>query len=162
MQVLSNHIKMSQISNKDTFVTNFTFKDLQNATEMLRLVLLKNPHLSSAQFSQVLDMYQDVDFSTSSSKDLEKLILDTYSISCSKGIFTTLSSMKNQLSVEHSKKDWKIDNVQGTCLDTYAKLLWTKIENLMGKEKGNLYNYQLADAIKCNSITSGLGASDRL
>ena len=136
MQVLSNHIKLTQISNQDTLVT-FTFKDLQNATEMLRLVLLNNPHLSSAQFSQVLDMYQ-VDFNANSSnKDLEKIILDTYSISCSKGIFTTLSSMKKQLSGEHSKKDWKsINKAESICLNTYAKLLWTKIGNLVAKHKG--------------------------
>jgi hypothetical protein len=131
VQVLSNYIKGTQKSNQDTVGMAFTFNDLQDATETLRLVLLNNPHLSSAQFSHVLDLYQ-VDFFAELNTGLEKIIQDTYSISCSKGIFLMLSSIKDQLSVEHSVEGCKsIGRTEDTCLDTCAKLLWGEIGNLM-------------------------------
>ena len=137
VQVLSNYMKGTQKSNQVGMA--FTFNDLQNAVETLRLILLNNPHLSSAQFSHVLDMYE-VDFFAESSKDLEKVISDTYSISCNKGIFLTLSGIKDQLSIEHSTQGCNnTGGTQDTCLNICAKLLWEKIGNLMGKQKGLCY-----------------------
>jgi hypothetical protein len=114
-----------------------TFSDLQVATERLGRVLLNNPHLSSTQFSQVLDMYQ-VDLLEESNKNLGKLISDTYSISCSRGTFLTLSSIKDKL-----ESDKSIGRSEGTYLDICAKLFWAEVGKLMAKQKGLLRVIQL-------------------
>ena len=127
VQVLSNFMKETRIVGMQ-----FTFNDLQVATEKLRQVLLNNPHLSSTQFSQVLDMYQ-VDFLAESNKNLEKVVTDTYSISCSKGIFVTLSGIKDKLEGDKSK-----ERTDDTYLDICAKLVWAEIGKLMAQQKGLL------------------------
>ena len=140
-QILSNYIKDTQRSYQETMDMSFTFNDLQNASEKVRQALLCNPHLSSAQFSYVLDLYQ-VDFSAASNENLEKVISDTYSINCSKGTFLTLSSMKEKLFIKHKKEN--LNETRGTeeiCLDSCAKLLWRNItRNLVEKQnpKGSL------------------------
>ena len=124
VQVLSNFMKET-----NTGGVQFTFNDLQVATEKLRQVLLNNPHLSSTQFSQVLDMYQ-VDFHAESNKNLEKVVTDAYSISCSKGTFLMLSSIKDKL-----EGDKSTGRAEGTYLDICAKLVWAEIGKLMAKQK---------------------------
>ena len=112
---------------KEGYVTqSMTFNNLQNATETLRKVLLNNPHLSSTQFSHVLDMYK-VDFTVLSNKNLEKLIMDTYSLSCNKGIFLTLTSIRDQFSSEHLTERLELKTSEEICLDTCAKLLLGKL-----------------------------------
>jgi hypothetical protein len=128
VQILSNYMKETNIVG-----VQLTFNDLQVATERLGRVLLNNPHLSSTQFSQVLDMYQ-VDLLEESNKNLGKLISDTYSISCSKGTFHTLSSIKDKL-----ESDKSIGRSEGTYLDICAKLFWAEIGKLMAKQKGLLH-----------------------
>ena len=127
VQVLSNFMKETNIVG-----VQFTFNDLQVATEKLRQVLLNNPRLSSTQFSQVLDMYQ-VDFLAESNKNLDKVVTDTYSISCSKGTFLMLSSIKDKL-----EDDKNTGRTEGTYLDISAKLVWAQIGKLMAKQKGLL------------------------
>lgn len=134
VQVISNFVKALQTSEQGTVGSQpLGFSDLQHATQTLRLVLLNNPHLSSAQFSHVLDLYH-VDFNVQPSKDLRVLISDTYSISCNKGTFHTLANIKDELSHEKSKESCK--TIETICLDTYAKLLWRTIVKFVGTGKG--------------------------
>ncbi|XP_028406572.1 uncharacterized protein LOC114529043 [Dendronephthya gigantea] len=148
-QVLSNYIKDMQRSYQKTMP--FTFNDLQNATEKLRQTLLCNPHLSSLQFSYVLDFYH-VDFRATSNEDnedLEKIISNTYSINCSKGTFLILSSIKDELSVK-LKKDIS-NGTRGTeeiCLDGCSKLLWKNIRSLVEKMNPKAIDRLINDRLK--------------
>lgn len=93
VQLLAKHVNHLNVSD---LTLKFDFSDLQHATERLRVILLQNPHLSSVQFSFVIEMY-GVDFLASSKSDLEGLISDTFRITRNNGILWTLSSIKDEL-----------------------------------------------------------------
>lgn len=93
VQLLAKHVNHLNVSD---LTLKFDFSDLQHATERLRVILLQNPHLSSVQFSFVIEMY-GVDFLAPSKSDLEGLISDTFRITRNNGILWTLSSIKDEL-----------------------------------------------------------------
>lgn len=159
-QILFKHINQNQKLSKDSVTQDLLFNNLKCATEKLRVILLQNLHLSSAQFSFVLDMY-GVDFIALSNSNLNGLISDTFLISCTKGVFFALSSMKDKLlnRLEESQESSRFgtskqidqlladgllekSKLQTTsaevCLDVCGKLLWKKLQNMLKiqNEKG--------------------------
>lgn len=128
---LSDYISKNQMCTLGQVRNSITdFNDLQNSKEILHNILLCNPHLSSEQFSHVLQMY-DVEFSKLDDQKLERIIQDTYFISNSRGTFHTLSSIKDCLSTKNS-------TAEDICSNTCAELLCQKLGDTLGRKRGVL------------------------
>ena len=140
MESLISYINAQpDIDNVDNVGEN-VFSSLKNAREMLRLILLQNHHLSSAQFSHVLDMFE-VDFLSPTNNNLEVIINDSFQVSHQKGIFKTLSTIKNELLTNMNYEDqqksqessfgleFDFQSTTSVCFEVVGRLLWQDMQN---------------------------------